>query len=326
MKHKSIIRFAALFLPLMAVSCSILPFRGEQTGQSEVSSKPSFPPDSSPRETARPQEDRSEPLIEQYPWKERFPIDKPREGVQPAVDISGEEKDLPDVPDDIEGPEPAPEEVRERQLLALLKAASANAGGARLIEAVALIAEGRPDRAYEILKENGDGADGLLVEFLTAYLDYKLGNSAESLEGVEALMRRMREEMPLQISTVKLCRKIQSYAKYEPFAQLVFEPGEKTLIYCEPAYFRCEKNEKGYLVSLNVRYCVEDSSGKTVWKREYPVDHSTAKCLYDLFLMEFLTVPDVPDGNYTLKVELQDKQSDYTHTARESLVFEVRRR
>ncbi|MFH1550223.1 MAG: hypothetical protein ABIH04_06670 [Planctomycetota bacterium] len=320
MKHKSIIRFAMLFLPLMAASCGILPSRGEQT---EASNEASFPPEPNPGETAQPEEVRSEKPVEQYPWKERFPTEESAEGVQPAVDISSEGKDLPV---DIVEPEITPDKLREQELLALLRAASARAGGARLIEAVALIAEGQPDRAYEMLKESGGGADVLLVEFLTAYLDYKLGNSAESLEGVEALVRKMREEMPLQISTVKLCRKVQSYAKYEPFAQLVFEPGEKALIYCEPAYFRCDKKEKGYLVSLNVHYRVEDSSGKTVWKKEYPVDHVTEKSLYDLFLVEFLAVPDVPDGNYTLKVELQDKQSDYTHTAEESLVFEVRRR
>jgi hypothetical protein len=323
MKRKLIIVAACLFvIPLVTQSCGLLS-RDKTKDPADASNQPNFTPSpSGPGAGGGSGAKEGEKVIEQYPKLYRFPLGEERS--QP-VNIA-ESSDDPLAPENV-AYEPTPEEVREKQLLELLKAVTAKAGGARLIEATALIAEGKPDEAYELLK-SGDSGDDLLLKFLLAYLDYKLGNNTDSLKEVEALLQKMRSEMPMQIATVELCRKVESYAKYEAFAQRVFKPGETALIYCEPLYFCCVKTEKGYLTSLNVRYIVTDSSEKVVWKREYPIDHVTSSYLYDLFLMHYLTVPDVPDGNYTLRVELQDKQNEYdkNHVAVKTLVFEVRRR
>ena len=331
MQRKSIIPIIAIFLPLLAISCSLLPVRmiPEPTEDSRTPSFPPAPPSAERMDTgARPESDTG---IEGGEYRNlfRFPDDDPGEGGPPPSDISLTNIEEPPavVPAAIitKAPEPTDEEIRERRLLDLLKAATAKPGGVLLIEAIAQIAQDKPEAAYKILNGNYKGDNKMLVEFLQAYLDYRLGNNADSLKEIESVARKMRHEMPLRISTLELCRKVESYAKFESFSERVFKPGEITLIYCEPEQFRCTSSEDAYLTSLNVRYfIVNTATGDSAWKIEYTIDHTTTKYLYDLFLLQRVTIPDVPDGNYELRVEVQDKQSSYTHIAKKSLTFDVR--
>ena len=335
MKRIFIIVVTLSLLPLFLASCAGFPFFGERTPPSETSGEARFAPvaDALPEiERGNPPPEKPAPLIQEWPRKIRIDdfSDEPAKAgdkeVKKVVDIGAGPPERVIRPE----PEPTSEELLERQLLALLKSAAKKDGGEKLLEVIALMTDGKPDRAFEVLDEiEKDEGDQLLVGVLRTCLNYKLGNTADSLAGLESLVRKVRSEIPLGVPTLKLCRKVQGYAKYEEFAQKVFKPGEKAIIYSEPSHFRCVKDENGYRILLSVRYLMTDSEGNIKWKKEYPIEHITARYLYDLFLLEFLEIPaGVPDGNYKLTIEIQDKQSRYGEKspAKRTLIFEVRSR
>ncbi len=322
MKRITYVACTLVLLSLPATSCSFL--KPDKSGElpDAVVENPTFAPLSdTPVIDAGDTE--SHKREEVFPDKYRFLTGPEKGEVWPVSD----EVSTPDERDVVVA-EPTAEEKLDRELLDLFKKISAKKGGADLLRALALIHEGKPHQAYELLKNTPpSGADKLLVQHVKIYLEYKLGDIEKSLSGLESLVQRVRSEMPLHIDTLKLCRRVMYYAKYDEFSQLVFESGEEVIVYSEPERFCCVEGENGFLVSLSVRYLITDSSGKTVWKYECSLEHQTRKYIYDFFTCRRFNLPRVADGNSTLSIEIQDKQSaSPEHIAKKDLVFEIRTR
>jgi len=312
------------------IGCSYLRIPGRkrrespvETQENDVSSAAGNP--ANPSETARaPLKDETRsPRFQEWPQKERFRIPEPSRA-DAAEDISdpaprvGERDDAtldnPDMPQP-----PAPE---KDALVRMVEAATPESR--TLLEAMLQAAGDRPDKAYALLEGEPPKDKKLLVSLLRAYVHYELGDMEKAMETLDKTFREMRSQMPMQIGTAEFCRKVQSYGKYTVFSQHVFRPTGRVILYFEPQYFTCKESGENYTISLNVRYTIHNEEGKQVWQTDHTVNHQTSRYLYDLFLTQFIQMPSLPVGNYTLKIDVQDNLSEDQHKAEREVKFEIR--
>ncbi|MFN3165619.1 MAG: hypothetical protein ACE37H_00990 [Phycisphaeraceae bacterium] len=120
---------------------------------------------------------------------------------------------------------------------------------------------------------------------------------------------------PLKIETLELCRRVDSYGVYEPFAAPRFLSGRKNriLVYVELENFHHEPTEDGrFEVKLEQSVELYDATGEaTVW-RQGPVelvDVSRNK-RRDFFIVYPIDLPArLTAGSYRLKVRVADKHT-----------------
>lgn len=120
---------------------------------------------------------------------------------------------------------------------------------------------------------------------------------------------------PLQIEALQLCRRVDSYGVYEPFATNRFLAGRKNrvLVYVELENFKHEPLDDGrYEVRLEQQVELYDATGETTVWRQGPVqlvDVSRNK-RRDFFIVYPIDLPArLPAGAYRLKVRIADKHT-----------------
>lgn len=120
---------------------------------------------------------------------------------------------------------------------------------------------------------------------------------------------------PLQIEALQLCRRVDSYGVYEPFANTRFLAGQKNrvLVYVELENFMHEPLDDGrYEVRLEQSVELYDATGETTVWRQGPVqlvDISRNK-RRDFFIVYPIDLPArLPAGGYRLKVRIADKHT-----------------
>lgn len=120
---------------------------------------------------------------------------------------------------------------------------------------------------------------------------------------------------PLQIHAFELCRRVDSYGVYEPFATTRFLAGRKNrvLVYVELENFKHEPLDDGrYEVRLEQSVELYDATGETTVWRQGPVqlvDVSRNK-RRDFFIVYPIDLPArLPAGGYRLKVRIADKHT-----------------
>jgi hypothetical protein len=75
---------------------------------------------------------------------------------------------------------------------------------------------------------------------------------------------------------------------------------------------------------LNAKYAITDKDGNQVWQAEDSISHKTTHYLYDLFMTRKIVIPALPDGNYTLKIMLQDmNKTDQEKPIESEVKFEI---
>lgn len=120
---------------------------------------------------------------------------------------------------------------------------------------------------------------------------------------------------PLQIEAFQLCRRVDSYGVYEPFATTRFLAGRKNrvLVYVELENFKHEPLDDGrYEVRLEQSVELYDATGETTVWRQGPVqlvDVSRNK-RRDFFIVYPIDLPArLTAGGYRLKVRIADKHT-----------------
>lgn len=131
---------------------------------------------------------------------------------------------------------------------------------------------------------------------------------------------------PLEIEQFQLCRRVDSYGVYEPFATTRFLAGKKNrvLVYVELENFKHEPLEDGrYEVRLEQSVELFDATGETTVWRQGPVqlvDVSRNK-RRDFFIVYPIDLPArLPAGAYRLKVRIADK---HTGSMREQSMHDI---
>lgn len=120
---------------------------------------------------------------------------------------------------------------------------------------------------------------------------------------------------PLHIGKLALCRRVDSYGVYEPFATTRFLAGQKNrvLVYVELENFKHHPTDDGeHEVRLEQSVELYDATGETTVWRQGPVelvDVSRNK-RRDFFIVYPIDLPArLPAGGYRLKVRVADKHT-----------------
>lgn len=164
---------------------------------------------------------------------------------------------------------------------------------------------------------------GKLIEAIIATrdaLESPLTASAAALEAVEALEVPLRERSDLQIPTVALCTRVQTFGVYDqmPGSALLANRANRAIVYTEIGNFLSEKTTDGrHRTVLSNELEVLTPDGRSVWRREEPniVDLSRRR-RHDFFLAQMITLPEtLGPGEYVLKVSVQDELSGKSNQA-----------
>jgi hypothetical protein len=268
-------------------------------------------------------------------WPEGQRMDIPKGPPHPTAEtggINGGSRGT--VADGVNSPEggaqtpPASTPPPEDEFVKMVKSLATTPEAKQMVEAVLQTLADRPDKAIALIDQFEPSVPQdkkMLVQMLKGYVNLKLGNMEKALEQWDALHRTLKEQMPLAIIAPKMCRKVDSFGKYEEFGHYVFGPGKGLILYFEPQYFVCKQVENQYLVTLNAKYSIIDKDGNQVWQAENSIEHKTTHYLYDLFMTKPMKIPTLADGNYTLKILLQDmNKPDQEKPVEATIQFEVR--
>ena len=120
---------------------------------------------------------------------------------------------------------------------------------------------------------------------------------------------------PLQIEALELCRRVDSYGVYEPFATTRFLAGQKNrvLVYVELENFMHEPLDDGrFEVRLEQSVELYDATGETTVWRQGPVQlvDVSRNERRDFFIVYPIDLPArLPAGGYRLKVRIADKHT-----------------
>ena len=154
-------------------------------------------------------------------------------------------------------------------------------------------------------------------QMLAVAFDELAGDKTATLTRRE-MIRKIDEvfgAQPLSIETLQLCRRVDSYGVYEPFATTRFLAGKKNrvLVYVELENFKHEPVEDGrYEVRLEQSVELFDATGETTVWRQGPVqlvDVSRNK-RRDFFIVYPIDLPaNLTAGGYRLKVRIADKHT-----------------
>ncbi len=141
-----------------------------------------------------------------------------------------------------------------------------------------------------------------------------------ALAAADALHTSLAEQADLQIPTVALCTRVQTFGVYNEMPPAALIPGRanRTIVYIEIANFFSEKTSTGqYRTALTGELEVLTAGGNPVWRHEEPniVDLSRQR-RHDFFLAQLVTLPaTLGPGEYVLKVSIQDELSGKSNQA-----------
>jgi|GEM_PF-2197478 len=154
-------------------------------------------------------------------------------------------------------------------------------------------------------------------QMLAVAFDELAGDSSKTLDRQDMIdkLDKVFGAQPLEIAALELCRRVDSFGVYEPFATTNFLAGRqnRVLVYVELENFMHEPQHDGsYEVRLEQSVELYDATGEaTVW-RQGPVelvDVSRNK-RRDFFIVYPIDLPArLPAGAYRLKVRVADKHT-----------------
>lgn len=205
-----------------------------------------------------------------------------------------------------------------------------------LLAAMRCVLEKHPEEAVACLKgydkANQDLLLGLLA-ILACWSEKSVEKSdprelAQLVDHLNGLLLPLPSWVPLVIDQMCFCRRIEKYGVYEPLPEEhEFRPGELVQIYVELRNFAMERRDRFYLPHLASSLEIHDYKGHIVWREDRPENLNrpdlSRSLRHDLFLNCRFCVPPIPQGSYTLWLQVADVSQKKHRTVKRSLDFRV---
>jgi hypothetical protein len=142
---------------------------------------------------------------------------------------------------------------------------------------------------------------------------------------LKATAQALQEQAPLQITGLRLCRKVRGYGDYDPIGAEL-RPKQSAVLYCELNGVGSEEKDGLYHSRLDASVSLEKPGSETpVWTQslERAVDVCRRRRL-DYFVAYRLSLPESVDpGTYTLTVRQHDAITDHDVTESMELVVKA---
>ena len=151
--------------------------------------------------------------------------------------------------------------------------------------------------------------------------------AAKRLMALDVLRGELMRLADLEIPTIKLCTRIDSFGVYQECDNSSFVAGQShyMYVYCELRNFTVKQEGDVFRTFLNVQHVLYDEAGNAVLTQaDKDVTDISANRRVDFYLTRLLVLPaTLPAGQYTLKVTVEDPAANKMKTA--SLPITLRR-
>jgi hypothetical protein len=171
--------------------------------------------------------------------------------------------------------------------------------------------EPKPSLLQTLPRQKRDQVDRLYA--LNKSLAGKLldGSTRLSQREVNQQVNALFQDQPVTIEKVDLCKSVEGFGVYEPFADHRFlsDKQQKMIVYVELDHFKRQKVDGRFEVKLEQEIVLfNESDGLAVWSREPAtiLDRSRNR-RNDFFTLQLITLPaSLNVGKYRLKVRITD--------------------
>lgn len=204
-----------------------------------------------------------------------------------------------------------------------------------LLAALRAHAEGRPDKAIEVLQGLEKPNQELVLALLPVLAHGATGDLVGDPAGVAALVDQLRTvaarlepRAALRIENVRFCRRVDGFGQYDPWPEgQPYRPYDRAQLYLEVRNLTSQPmpgpNGETHLTHAVARVEIRDAHGKRVpqpnrmdgrrWVEtvQYETRRLSRGPLHDFHLLYPFEVPKVP-GVYEITVELHDPVSRRT--------------
>jgi hypothetical protein len=150
-----------------------------------------------------------------------------------------------------------------------------------------------------------------------------------------AHLSEWEEPSELRLANCQFCTQIKGFGQVTPFPAAQFSSSQRTLVYCEVENFETKvlntvDGEK-FITRFRGRYEILDSSGKLMQSGQFPeIEDMTNRRRKDFYLYFPMTLKNLPEGLYHLKLSIQDstfaleEKSETAKIAEDSIRFSVK--
>ena len=164
-----------------------------------------------------------------------------------------------------------------------------------------------------------------------AVTDYRRHQAAhETLSHLRNAVAQLESIASLKVSSGNFCTEINGFGQYRLFSTNQFEPGQKTLVYCEVENYTTNHQSTATGVDFRTRlkgsFAIYDKNGKVVQQAEFPtVDDIARKRRRDFYMYMPVTIGDLANGDYVLHALVEDIYGNKTASLDPPLQFSVTR-
>lgn len=138
---------------------------------------------------------------------------------------------------------------------------------------------------------------------------------ADKIRPLLAMADRLRSQADLSIPTACLCRRVDSFGRYDPIEPARFKAGQENpaLVYCEIENFLPRQNsQKMWETHLSQRVTLFTDTGMVAWKGPHgEVIDDCRNRRHDFYLVELVRLPaNLTIGRYVLKITVTDRNAN----------------
>ncbi|VTS06887.1 hypothetical protein [Tuwongella immobilis] len=146
------------------------------------------------------------------------------------------------------------------------------------------------------------------------------------VDQLQAAADRLRSRAALTMGAICFCQRIHKYGVYEPMPMPYrFSVGEMAELYVELRNVACVPAAgQGYRTHLSSSLELRDAANHVIWRSECDRADQTLSLRRDYYLNYRFQVPRMPDGVYTLAVQITDRPTQ--RSIRQSMEVHIRNR
>ncbi|MGE5755730.1 MAG: hypothetical protein ACM35G_08450 [Planctomycetaceae bacterium] len=127
-------------------------------------------------------------------------------------------------------------------------------------------------------------------------------------EDIRWVVRAIEDQAPLEITDLRLCRKVNGFGSFEPIDPSACKPGQAVIIYCEMSGLRYEPVDQMFRSKLSSRVeIVSGQGGESVWKEERTAEDLCRRRRRDYYVCYKIYLPDrLAPGSHELRLIQED--------------------
>jgi|GEM_PF-1937578 len=164
----------------------------------------------------------------------------------------------------------------------------------------------------------------VLKSFLSLGSEAQAPEDQERGNEIREAVAAIEEQAPLEITDLRLCRKVTDFGKFDVLDATDCKAGQKLLLYCEMSGVRYAEAGETFHSRLNSQVkLIPSQGGDPVWNQELgPADDFCHRRRRDYFVTICLTLPDnLEPGSYDLLLIQEDELASRSTSSKVTLTI-----